>query len=72
MLPLPDSGIVKYFTFEVADDFFLGTVRGLHQVVHINLAVEIQAACQRFNRCQPFVRVYLLERHRLTHDVGLD
>ena len=50
----------------------LGTIRGLHQVVHINPAVEIQATCQRFKRCQPFVRVYLLERHRLTHDVGLD
>ena len=31
MLPLPDNRIVKYLTFEVADDFFLGTIRGLHQ-----------------------------------------
>ena len=69
MFPLFADGIVEYLSFEVTDNLFLALAGGLCQVIHIDPAVEIQAACQRLCRCQLYGGVYLLERYGFAHNV---
>ena len=72
VFPLSAGGVVEYLAFQCADDFFFGHVRNLPDIVHIDMAVKVQAACQCLVGRQLSCHVYLLERHRLTHDVGLE
>ena len=51
VFPLSTDGIIKYLAFQCADDFFLGHIRNLPDIVHIDMAVKVQAACQRFIGC---------------------
>ena len=72
MFPFSGGRVIEYLAFEVVDNLVLVLACGLHQIVHIHTAVKVKAACQRFARCQLHGRVYLLERYRLTHDVGFE
>ena len=72
MFPFSGYGVVENLAFEGFRDLFHFRACGLHDVVHLHLAVEIEAACQRLERRQRYIGVYLLECHRLTHDVGLE
>ena len=72
VFPFSGGRVIEYLAFEVVDNLVLVLACGLHQIVHIHTAVKVKAACQRFARCQLHGRVYLLERYRLTHDVGFE
>ena len=72
VFPLSADGIVEYLVFQCADDFFFGHSRNLPDIVHIYMAVKVQAARQCLVGCQLPGRVNLLECHGLTHDVGLE
>ena len=45
VFPLSAGGVVEYLAFQCADDFFFGHVRNLPDIVHIDVAVKVQAAC---------------------------
>ena len=72
VFPTSGYGIVENLPFEGFRDLRPILACGLYDVVHIHLAVEIEAACQCFDRGQPYTGIYFLERHRLAHDVGLE
>ena len=71
MLPLSRYGVVENLALEVAYSFRLAPVRAFGYKRHIHPAVKIEACRQRFHRGKYGQCVYLLERHRLAHDVCL-
>ena len=72
VFPLAADRVVEYLTFQCADDFFFGHVRNLSDILHIDVAVKVQAACQSLVGCQFSGCVNLLKCHGFTHDVGLE
>ena len=72
VLPFSGCRIVEDFPLQGFDDFFFVLACGLCHVVHIDLAVKVQTACQSFYWCERFRVVYLFESNGFTHDVGFE
>ena len=70
-LPTAGLGVIEDFSLQCFDDLCLGLVRGLCQIVHPYPTVIVQTAGQCLHRRQDNCCIYLLERYRLVHDIGL-
>ena len=70
LFPCACFGVVEHFALQRFYDLALAAACRSRKVIHVHLSVIVQAACQRLHRGQADGRIYLLESHRLTHDVG--